>query len=83
MRRFEVLATSVCAIQRLCTAALLAPFQVTCKQGIYAVDAKSILGLFSLNLTDKLMIEVPDCEFVDDFASELHKCCNSVVEVLD
>lgn len=83
MRRFEVLATSICAVQKLCTEAMLAPFDVICKQGIYVVNAKSILGLFSLNLTDKLIIEVPDCEFVDDFASALHKCCKSVVEVLD
>ena len=46
------------------------PYEVLLKSGKYVVDAKSILGIFSLDLSQPLTVEVysDDC---DDFLKKL------------
>ena len=46
------------------------PYKVLLKSGKYVVDAKSILGIFSLDLSQPLTVEVysDDC---DDFLKKL------------
>ena len=48
------------------------PFEILLKSGKYVVDAKSILGIFSLDLSQPLTVEVysEDCA---DFLKELEK----------
>lgn len=45
------------------------PADVTLKSGRYSVDAKSIMGVFSLNLTDPLevVVETDDPDVIDAF----------------
>lgn len=46
------------------------PYEILLKSGKYVVDAKSILGIFSLDLSQPLTVEVysDDC---DDFLKKL------------
>lgn len=48
------------------------------KQGKFAVDGKSILGIFSLNLMDKLdaYILIQDERVVRDFRQKISKWCD-------
>ena len=38
---------------------LLCPYQIDVKRGRYIVDGKSIMGLFSLNLSEPLSVMIP------------------------
>ena len=42
--------------------AMLCPYQIDVKHGRYIVDGKSIMGLFSLNLSEPLSIMIPMIE---------------------
>lgn len=48
------------------------PYEILLKSGKYVVDAKSILGIFSLDLSQPLTVEIysEDC---DEFLKELEK----------
>lgn len=48
------------------------PFEILLKSGRYVVDAKSILGIFSLDLSKPVTVEAysDDC---DDFINKLKK----------
>ncbi len=48
------------------------PFEILLKSGRYVVDAKSILGIFSLDLSQPVTVEAygDDC---DDFIDKLKK----------
>ena len=39
--------------------AMLCPYQIDVGSGRYIVDAKSIMGLFSLNLSEPLSVMIP------------------------
>lgn len=39
--------------------AMLCPYQIDVKRGRYIVDGKSIMGLFSLNLSEPLTVMIP------------------------
>lgn len=45
------------------------PYEILLKSGKYVVDAKSILGIFSLDLSNPLIVEV----YSDDCAEFLEK----------
>lgn len=42
--------------------AMMCPYQLDVKHGRYIVDGKSIMGLFSLNLSEPLSILIPMTE---------------------
>ena len=46
------------------------PYEILLKSGKYVVDAKSILGIFSLDLTKPLSVEIHS-ENCDDLLTEL------------
>ena len=39
--------------------AMMCPYQLDVKHGRYTVDGKSIMGLFSLNLSEPLSVMIP------------------------
>lgn len=57
--------------QCLCILASKQSFPVTLEQGIYCVNAKSIFGIFSLNLTEDVTVVVPEAEGAKEFFERL------------
>lgn len=53
----KVLLTKVTEVQQFCTAAANVRFDVTVKQGRYVIDGKSIMAMYSLDLTSPLTVE--------------------------
>lgn len=68
---YEITLKDCTAVQQFCLDATACSFSVLCKQDCYAVNAKSILGLFSLTLTKPMLVEFPDCVGSDDFTKVL------------
>lgn len=49
-------------------------FEVDLQSGRYAVDAKSIMGIFSLDLTKEIQMEIHgEGETVDEFLKEIEE----------
>ena len=48
------------------------PYEILLKSGKYVVDAKSILGIFSLDLSQPLTVEIY-AENCDEFLAQLEK----------
>ena len=46
-------------VKELVNASMLCPYQIDVKHGRYTVDGKSIMGLFSLNLSEPLTVMIP------------------------
>ena len=46
-------------VKEFVNAAMLCPYQIDVRHGRYIVDAKSIMGLFSLNLSEPLSVMIP------------------------
>ena len=46
-------------VKELVNASMLCPYQIDVKHGRYIVDGKSIMGLFSLNLSEPLTVMIP------------------------
>lgn len=46
-------------VKEFVNATIKCPFQVDVQNGRFIVDGKSIMGLFSLNLSDNLIIKIP------------------------
>ena len=62
---------TVAEVQSFVKTANAVPFAVTVKQGNYVVDGKSILGLYSLNLTRPVFVEFPEEGDMELFDKEL------------
>lgn len=56
MIKREIVLTEVGKIQAFNTIASHCPYDVDLQQGKYLVDAKSIMGIFSLNLEQTVML---------------------------
>lgn len=39
------------------------PYEIDLRQGRYVVDAKSILGIFSLDLSQPVLVETPSADY--------------------
>jgi phosphotransferase system HPr-like phosphotransfer protein len=72
-KEFRIRVHGVQAVQELCLLAMQQPGDIVCKQDIYAVNAKSILGLFSLDLTKPLTIVVQESDETKTFCNYLSK----------
>lgn len=46
-------------VKEFVNVAMLCPYQIDVRHGRYIVDAKSIMGLFSLNLSEPLSVMIP------------------------
>ena len=58
MKSFLVKLTSIADVKNFVSAASLQPFDIDVVSGRYTIDAKSIMGLFSLDLTTPIRVEV-------------------------
>ena len=58
MKSFLVKLTSIADVKNFVSAASLQPFDIDVVSGRYTIDAKSIMGLFSLDLTAPIRVEV-------------------------
>jgi phosphotransferase system HPr-like phosphotransfer protein len=78
MKNFSLQLQSISDVKRFVNAACCQPFDIDIISGRYIVDAKSIMGLFSLDLSKPIRVEVhgteADCgafrESVSDFLVE-------------
>ena len=58
MKSFLVKLTSIADVKNFVSAATLQPCDIDVVSGRYTIDAKSIMGLFSLDLTTPIRVEV-------------------------
>ena len=58
MRSFQINLRSVEDVKKFSTAASMADFDIDVRSERYLVDGKSIMGLFSLNLSKPITVEV-------------------------
>ncbi len=72
MRTFNLLLSSINDVKDFVNIVSKYDFDVDLTSGRYVVDAKSIMGIFSLDLSKPIKVEVhsDDCE---NFVSELEK----------
>lgn len=56
-----VLLNDIDAVRGFVSNAMMQPFDIELKSGKYTVNAKSIMGVFSLDLTKPVMVSA-DCE---------------------
>jgi len=62
MKSYCVLLSSIADVKEFVKAACVQPFDIDVVSGRYVIDAKSILGLFSLDLTKPIRVEVHGTE---------------------
>ena len=60
MKTIYVKINGIADVTKLATAASVVDGDVTVRKGIYVVDGKSIMGLFSLDLSTGATIEYPE-----------------------
>lgn len=58
MRSFEVLLTSIGDVKRFVNSACMQPCDIDIVSGRYTIDAKSIMGIFSIDLAKPIKVEV-------------------------
>ena len=71
MQEINIALRDMQAIREFVQAVVLLDYDVDLVQGRYIVDAKSIMGIFSLNLSKPIKVEVhsDDCQkFLDEVA---------------
>lgn len=62
MRNFSVQLNSIADVKRFVNAACSQPFDIDIVSGRYVIDAKSIMGIFSLDLAKPIAVEVHGTE---------------------
>ena len=58
MASFKVLLSSISDVKQFVNAAILFPFDIDVVSGRYVIDAKSIMGIFSLDLSKPVEIRI-------------------------
>lgn len=58
MNFFHVLLTSINDVKQFVNAACEQPFDIDILAGRYIIDAKSIMGIFSVDLTKPIRVEI-------------------------
>lgn len=67
---FYIKLLTVKDVQKFVSIAIRQEFDIDLSSGRYVVDAKSIMGIFSLDLTDKIKV-VADTDNIDALKAEL------------
>ena len=67
---FYIKLLTVKDVQKFVSIAIRQEFDIDLSSGRYVVDAKSIMGIFSLDLTDKIKV-VADTDNIDVLKAEL------------
>ena len=71
MKKTQITLKSIQDVRNFVNEVTLLDYDVDLEQGRYVVDAKSIMGIFSLNLSKPIKVEVhsDDCDkFMDEVA---------------
>lgn len=76
MKEFQVLLTSINHVKEFVTAASMCSCDIDVTSGRYTIDAKSIMGLFSLDLSKPINIRVLGTE---EEAAEFYHAVENVV----
>ena len=74
----NVLINSIEKVKKFCTISNEAPFDVDLISGRYTIDAKSIMGIFSLNLSNPIEM-VAHCDITSDHGE---KFFNDIAEFI-
>lgn len=72
MKTMEIILNSIDAVKNFVNIVTVYDFDVDLVSGRYVVDAKSIMGIFSLDLSKPIKVEIhsDDC---DDFIKQLEQ----------
>ena len=76
MKTFSIQLASIADVKRFVTAASQQPFDIDIVSGRYIIDAKSIMGIFSLDLTKP--VELKYYESVDEKPEQFEKFKESI-----
>lgn len=68
----KVLINSIEKVKQFCTVSSEAPFDVDLISGRYTIDAKSIMGIFSLNLSNPIEM-IAHCDITSDQGDKFFK----------
>ena len=75
MKTMEIILNSIDAVKNFVNIVTVYDFDVDLVSGRYVVDAKSIMGIFSLDLSKPIKVEIhsDDC---DEFVEQLKQFAN-------
>lgn len=76
MKTFNVMLTSINDVKGFVSAAGMQSCEIDVVSGRYTIDAKSIMGLFSLDLSKPITIEVHG---TDEQAAEFCEACGKYI----
>ena len=72
MHKIEIVLSSVQDVRDFVNLAVLIDYEIDLSQGRYIIDAKSIMGIFQLDLLSPITL-VAHTEYPDDFFAKLEK----------
>ena len=72
MAKTEILLSNVKDVRDFVNLVVLVDYEVDLAQGRYLIDAKSIMGIFSLDLLSPITV-IAHTEYADDFFEKLEK----------
>ena len=72
MNKMEIMLSSVQDVREFVNIVVLIDFEVDLAQGRYLIDAKSIMGIFALDLLAPITV-IAHTEYADDFFAKLDK----------
>ena len=72
MNKMEIILPSIKEVRDFVNLVVLADYEVDLAQGRYIVDAKSIMGIFSLDLLSPITV-IAHTEYADDFFAKLER----------
>ena len=72
MKKTEIILSNIQDVRDFVNIVVLLDYEVDLAQGRYLIDAKSIMGIFSLDLLSPITI-IAHTEYADDFFAKLEK----------
>lgn len=72
MAKTEIMLSNVKDVRDFVNLVVLVDYEVDLAQGRYLIDAKSIMGIFSLDLLSPITV-IAHTEYADDFFEKLEK----------
>lgn len=78
MKTFQVQLASIGDVKYFVNAACLQPFDIDIVSGRYIIDAKSIMGIFSVDLAKPIVVEVHGTD--EDVATFMESVKKFVIE---
>ena len=72
MKKINIMLSTINDVKEFVNAVSKYDFDVDLVSGRYAIDAKSIMGIFSLDLSKKIELQA-HCDNCDDFFADIKK----------